>query len=107
MNFGLPEKTYDMIVKVLDEMKEIEKADIFGSRAMGNYKKGSDVDLAIYGEEVTPDIVNKISIRLNEELPIPYYFDVVHYERLNKEELKAHIDKYGKLLYQRMYENLV
>lgn len=76
--FGLPEK--HMIVKVLDEMKEIEKADIFGSRAMGNYKKGSDVDLAIYGEEVTLDIVNKISIRLNGELPVPYYFDVVHYE---------------------------
>jgi len=42
-----------MILQELKRRKEIQKAAIFGSRAMGNYKNGSDVDLVIYGPDVT------------------------------------------------------
>ena len=50
--FGLLDRDIKYIIKALEQHDEIEKAIIFGSRAMGNYKKGSDVDIAIIGENV-------------------------------------------------------
>ena len=44
--FGLLDRDIKYIIKALEQHDEIEKAIIFGSRAMGNYKKGSDVDIA-------------------------------------------------------------
>lgn len=96
MNFGISENSMNLILGALARWGEIEKAFIFGSRAMGNYKNGSDVDLVIYGSRVIPEIVNRLSVLLNEELPLPYYFDVVHYESLTHESLKAHINEFGK-----------
>lgn len=100
MNTGIPEKSMDMIISALRRWEQIEKASIFGSRAMGNYKNGSDIDLAIYGSKVTAEIVNDLSVLLNEELPLPYYFDIVHYDSLRHEPLKAHIDMFGKEFYK-------
>ncbi len=97
MTFGIPQKTMEYIIGALCQKEEIEKAAIFGSRAMGNYKAGSDVD--IYGKTITRELLNWLSVELNEELPIPYYFDIVHYESLNHVELKQHIDEFGKVFY--------
>ena len=47
---GLLDRDIKYIRKALEKYDEIEKAVIFGSRAMGNYKKGSDVDIAIDGD---------------------------------------------------------
>ncbi|WP_129595748.1 nucleotidyltransferase domain-containing protein [Anaerophilus nitritogenes] len=99
MKFGIPDKSMSLIIDTFLEIKEVEKAAIFGSRAMGNYKKGSDVDIVIYGKLITPEIVNQISIELNEKLPLPYYFDIIHYEFLKHEGLKRHIDKFAKNIY--------
>ncbi|SDI98745.1 Predicted nucleotidyltransferase [Natribacillus halophilus] len=89
-----------MIIKELKQRKEIKEAAIFGSRAMGNYKNGSDVDLVIYGPEVTEHVISQLRITLNEELPLPYYFDIVHYETISSDPLKEHIDSVSRSLYQ-------
>lgn len=99
MRFGLPNKSINQMIQALKEHKEIQKAAIFGSRAMGNYKRGSDVDMVIYGTEITENIVNQLRITLNEKLPLPYYFDIVHYESISSDEFKEHIDTVSKLLY--------
>lgn len=99
MTFGLSNKSMDMIIQELKRRREIQKAAIFGSRAMGNYKNGSDVDLVIYGSGITENIVNQLRIALNEELPLPYYFDIVHYESLTSHSFKEHIDTVSRLFY--------
>lgn len=99
MNFGITEKSMNFIIDALKHLDEVDKAVVFGSRAMGNYKNGSDIDLALYGCFITNNIVNSLSILLNEELPLPYYFDILHYEGIDNIELKKHIDIYGKVLY--------
>lgn len=91
----------ELIINTLWEKEQVEKTAIFGSRAMGNYKNGSDVDLVIYGENITKEMVNEISIKLNEELPLPYYFDVIHYESLKHDGLREHIDEFAKIIYKR------
>ncbi|HED05295.1 MAG TPA: nucleotidyltransferase domain-containing protein [Ignavibacteria bacterium] len=78
-----------------------EKAVIFGSRAIGNFKRGSDIDIALYGKKLTSDILNNIKIKLNEQLPIPYFIDIVNYAEIQNENLKKHIDREGKVFYSR------
>lgn len=50
---------------------------------MGNYHNGPDVDLVLFGGDITEQPENLLRIQLNEELPLPYYFDIVHYETLS------------------------
>ena len=99
--FGLYDKSYTLMIEALKKFPEIEKAIIFGSRSMGNYKKGSDIDLAIAGSGVTNQTVSRLSAQLNEELPIPYFIDVVDYNSLLNKELKEHIDRNGTEFYHR------
>ena len=97
--FGIAPKSYELILKTLSGFKEIEKAAIYGSRAMGNFKPGSDIDLAIFGNKITPETVLKLKTKLEQELPIPYYFDLTHYDTISNSELKKHIDEFGKVFY--------
>ena len=100
-SFGLYDKSFSLILDSFKSFPEIEKVIIYGSRAMGNYKKGSDIDLAIVGKEVNHNTVSKISAELNEELPIPYYVDVLDYNQLSNVSLKKHIDTEGKVIYEK------
>lgn len=98
--YGLLDRDIKSILEVMEKYNEVKEAIIFGSRAMGNYKKGSDVDIAIKGIEIDRNIIRKISEELNEEYPIPYFFDIIHYESLSNEKLIHHIDNEGKFIYK-------
>lgn len=97
MPFGLSEEDIRRILKVTSEFPQIRQVIIYGSRAKGTYKKGSDVDLALKGE-LTFDIVSKVHYRLNEETIMPYFFDVADYDAITNMELKAHIDRVGRVI---------
>lgn len=101
MDLGLSQSDIDYIVKVISEFSEIEKATVFGSRAKGNFKPGSDVDIAIYGENITFDTISAVHSRLEEQGPLPYFFDVVDYTHLKHKDLKEHIDRVGKVIFER------
>lgn len=99
--YGLLDRDMKYVLEAIRKYSEIEEVILFGSRAMGNYKKGSDVDLAIVGENIERKILRRISDALNEEYPLPYFFDVVSYNDISNEELKKHIDSVGKVIYRR------
>ncbi|HZJ21466.1 MAG TPA: nucleotidyltransferase domain-containing protein [Pricia sp.] len=101
MMFGLKERDIVDIKAVLRQFPEVEEALIFGSRAIGNYKRGSDVDIAIKGRELTFRTTSRIAGILNEDTLMPYRFDVLGYNELKNKELLRHIDRIGQLLYQR------
>jgi predicted nucleotidyltransferase len=101
MRFGLSKRDESCIIAALSQFPEIEKAIIFGSRAMGNNKPGSDVDLAISGKHIADTTVLRLRYLLNEELPLPYFFDVAHYEKIKNEQLKRHIDEEGRELFSK------
>ncbi|KAB8127040.1 nucleotidyltransferase domain-containing protein [Gracilibacillus oryzae] len=98
--FGLIESDLHYIKNALNKFNEIETGIIFGSRAMGNYKRGSDVDIAITGKEVTSKTLYMLSDLLNEVYPLPYFFDINHYESISNVNFKNHIDKEGKIIYK-------
>jgi len=98
--FGLKPSDLKVIVKILRQHPEVEEAVVFGSRAMGNYKPGSDVDIALKGQ-ISSDAVIDISAELNEQIPLPYKFDVVAYSSITHKPLIEHIDRHGKQFYKR------
>lgn len=99
MDFGLIESDLEYIIKIIKYFPEIEKAVIFGSRAKGNYKPGSDIDIAIYGGKITFDILAKLHSLLEDESPMPYQFDIVDYTHSENKEIKEHIERVGKIIY--------
>ena len=99
MKFGLLENDLIFIRATLAKFPEIEQGIIFGSRAKGSYKLGSDVDIAITGMNVSFNTVSKIHSILEEESPMPYFFDIVDYSHLKNDELKKHIDRIGVVFY--------
>lgn len=100
MMYGLSDKDLDMLIKAVNEFPEIEETVIFGSRALGNYKKGSDVDLALKGSAISKRTVLGLSDLLNEVYPLPYFFDIVHYDIIKNPNLIKHIDDHGVVLYK-------
>ena len=99
--YGLLDRDFKYILQAASNYSEIEEIIIFGSRAVGNYKKGSDVDLVVKGENVNRKIAIRLSDDLNEEYPLPYFFDVLSYKDISNEELKKHIDSKGKSIYRK------
>lgn len=62
---------------------------------MGNYKKGSDIDIAIFGKEINFNTISRLQTILNQQLPIPYLVDVVHFDTIEHKELQDHITDVG------------
>ena len=97
--FGLPDHTVTLIKNYFVQQTEVIEARVYGSRAMGRQKHGSDIDLAIF-TIVGEDISGRIKSGL-EDLPTPYMFDVTDYAHIANNALKKHIDSVGKTLFLR------
>ena len=101
MEFGLKDRTTKQIISVFLSFPEVEEVFVFGSRAKGNFKNGSDIDLALKGKKCTAEIAMCIEAILNEELPLPYKFDVVNYSTISNPDFTGHIDRVGKVFYRK------
>ena len=101
MSYGLLGQDIEIILQAISEFPVISQAILFGSRAKGNYKTGSDIDLAIKGTEINYETVSGLSFMLNEELSLPYFFDIIHYEKITESKLTQHIDRVGKVIYEK------
>ncbi|CAG5011876.1 hypothetical protein DYBT9275_05044 [Dyadobacter sp. CECT 9275] len=99
--FGLKESDISDITQILNRYPGISRAYIFGSRAKGNYKSGSDVDIAVKGDDISYDTILNIAAYLNEETLMPYHFDVLNYQTIQSSDLREHIDRTGIMFYQK------
>ena len=86
--FGLKQEEINKI-KVVLKKNGVKKSIIFGSRAKGNFKNFSDIDIAIDGNE------NRVSYCLNEESNLPYYFDIINLNTIKNPKLSEHIKRVG------------
>ncbi len=100
MSFGLPEKLIHTFNEIFASYSEIEKVIIYGSRAKGNFRNGSDIDLTLVGENITEDIKSKVWLDL-DELNSPYLIDISVLHSLKSESLLEHIQRIGKDFYIR------
>lgn len=100
MKYGLKAKTFEKIVGVLSENSKIEKVVLYGSRAKGNYREGSDIDLTIFGEGITVRDLNSISLKF-DDLYLPYKVDLSIYDIIDNQEFLEHIDRIGIVVYEK------
>ncbi len=99
MDFGLDEKVIKDIVSIIKKYDQVESACIFGSRARGDYRNGSDIDIALFGENLTNDINTKIYFEI-DDLYLPYKVDLINFNTLvNEEKFRKNILKEGVEIY--------
>jgi uncharacterized protein len=100
MNYGLPDTTIREINTVFASFPEVNKVVLYGSRAKGNNKPGSDIDLTMHGTGLTAGLRGTIMDKL-DELLLPYMIDLSVFAELKHPELEAHIERVGVVFYQR------
>ena len=98
--FGLPDKTITLIRQTLAAFPAVEKAVLYGSRANGTYRRGSDIDLTLIGDQLDLFLLGKIAGRLDES-PIPYQVDLSLWSLIDNVKLREHIERVGVVFYQR------
>lgn len=104
--FGLNEKTIRQICDVFANYPQVEKAILYGSRAKGNYKTGSDIDLTLCGgADLTLGILYKIMDDL-DELLMPYTIDLSIFMQIKDPEVIEHIRRVGVTFYEAQSDNL-
>ena len=97
--FGLPASTVQIIQSILAETPSVNKAVIYGSRAKGNYRLGSDIDLTLFGDSLTLDELGKIATKLHDSR-IPYQVDLSIFDLIEHEGLRDHIQRVGRIFYE-------
>lgn len=98
--FGLSESAVKKIIGVLEQKPEISKVVLFGSRAKGNFRNGSDIDLVLFGEELDLKTLFKLETSM-DDLMLPWKIDLVLFPTITNQELKEHINRVGKVFFER------
>jgi uncharacterized protein len=91
---GLSEAAIEKIRGVLQTIPAIEKATLYGSRAKGNFREGSDVDLTLSGQDLTYPMLASVDSRL-DDLMLPYTFDISIFSQIDNNDLIDHIRRVG------------
>lgn len=99
MRYGLSDKIITKIIQVFTQFPQIEEAILYGSRAKGNYKKGSDIDLVIKGNNITLSCLAKIRNTI-DDLLLPYMVDLCVFDTIDNPSLIDHINREGIVLYK-------
>lgn len=90
----MPDKAFDSIIQILSEYKNIQQAILFGSRAIGNYKESSDIDIVLMGDGLNIKDLRHIELQM-DELLLPWHIDLLLWNQINEPGLKDHIQRVG------------
>ena len=97
--YGLSPRDMKTLFDVFKKYPEVDTLYIFGSRARGTHKLGSDIDLAVMKSNVTPEIMGQLRYEL-EESSLPYFVDLIDFMSIREESLVQHILQEGEAFYK-------
>jgi predicted nucleotidyltransferase len=100
VNFGLNDSTIDRLQEVFRRYEEVDEVIIYGSRAKGNFRVGSDIDITVKGHGINRKIMSSIWQDI-EDLNFPYKVDLSDFAALETPSLSAHIERVGKVFYRK------
>ena len=95
MPYGLPDATLHAIRAVLAQHPRVQRATLYGSRAKGCHRNGSDIDLTLHGSDLTFDDLLRIETQL-DDLDLPYLIDLSLHRHLTNPDLLQHIQHHGQ-----------
>jgi len=96
--FGLKEATINQIISVFSQYPQIQKVLLYGSRAKGNYRNGSDIDLTLIGD-VSYSQLSGIEDKI-DDLLLPYSFDISIFSDIDNPDLVDNINRIGVVFYE-------
>ncbi len=99
MKYGLSDRTLNTLNSIFQKYSGVKQAVIYGSRAKGNYRSGSDIDITLKTDD---SFSRQDLLRIGNDFDdsdMPYFVDVSIYDKISNTDLKAHIDRVGKILY--------
>ena len=99
MNAGLSPEHLAQILKIFRKYPQIDEVILFGSRAKGTHREGSDIDIALKGRGLDSRLLTQIDLDY-DALYLPWKLDVVIYDRIENQDLKDHVDRVGVPLYR-------
>ena len=99
MKFGLSDTVVKELQDVFRRHANIEKVLIFGSRSKGNYRVGSDIDLALIGKNIDYRQLLDISMEI-DDLELLYSIDLLDYQTKVGTPIEDHIDRVGQVFYE-------
>lgn len=97
---GLKKAVVDKINNCILSFPEIHQVIIYGSRAKGNFRNGSDIDICLIGDNLDSNVILKLDNKL-DDLLLPYTFDISIYDKLDNPNFKDHIDRVGMIFFER------
>jgi len=97
--YGLKEEELTILQNSFLKYPSIKQVILYGSRAIGNFKQGSDIDIVIIGDEDLKDKIFYIYDEIEEKLS--YFVDISLYDFITNKKLKEHIKKVGKVIYRK------
>lgn len=100
MMFGLKEETIEKINGLFISFPQVEEVVLYGSRAKGNYKPGSDIDLVLKGKDLDLSILYQRTSKI-DDLLLPYSFDISLFDQVINTALLEQINRVGKLFFDR------
>ena len=100
MTFGLSGATTEKIRSVFARHPQVEKAVLYGSRAKGTFRNGSDIDLTLFGDGLTHELFSLISREL-DDLLLPYSFDLSLFAHIRDADVIDHIRRVGVAFYEK------
>ena len=100
MTFGLSDATIEKIRSVFARHPQVEKAVLYGSRAKGTFRNGSDIDLTLFGDGLTHELFSLISREL-DDLLLPYSFDLSLFAHIRDADVIDHIRRVGVVFYEK------
>jgi len=100
MKYGLKDETIKQIHTIFTRFPQIDEVIIYGSRAKGNYRNGSDIDLTLSGTGINLDVINRLNLEL-DDLLLPYTFDISIYQQITNPDLIKHIQRVGIVFYKK------
>lgn len=96
--FGLTIEEITAMQGVFSNFEEVEKVIVYGSRAKGNHKPYSDIDMTLVGQNISDHTVTEIDFAL-DDLLMPYKIDLSIFSKINNNDLIVEINAFGKELY--------
>jgi predicted nucleotidyltransferase len=100
MKYGLKDDVIEKVQAVFARFPDVDRVTLYGSRAKGNFKPGSDIDLTLHGESLTASQLRDITEVL-DDLLLPYTIDLSIFEQLDHDGLRGHIDRVGQPFYKK------
>jgi predicted nucleotidyltransferase len=98
--FGLDQEVLNRIINVFKKHPAVDEVILYGSRAKDTHKRGSDIDLALKGDNLNLRELNTLSLEL-DDLLLPYTFDLCIVHRIDNPDLLDHIQRVGRTIYEK------